>query len=315
MSIVQKVADSLFFVGDSFLCTGPALLAADCWPIYKTYFCKNIFELEKQPVIYKDLGTINYQQAWDLQEELLQQNVQVKAALARRKKYVETEANESITAADLIPDDFIGQSTFNHLQPPLTTINEIATTQHYLLLCEHPPVYTLGKSGNVANILISDAEMEQQGIAFFKTNRGGDITFHGPGQIVGYPILDLEKFYTDIGRYLRELEQVIINTLLFYGIKGERSVGETGVWIDPGIVGKERKICAMGVRCSRWITMHGLALNVNTDLAYFENIIPCGIVNKQVTSMAKELQTTVDINDVRATILRNFETVFGVELL
>ena len=157
--------------------------------------------------------------------------------------------------------------------------------------------------------------MEQQGIEFFKTNRGGDITFHGPGQIVGYPILDLEKFYTDIGKYLRELEQVIINTLAFYGIKGERSMGETGVWIDPGIAGRERKICAMGVRCSRWITMHGLALNVNTDLAYFENIIPCGIVNKQVTSMAKELQITVDINDVKATILQNFEAVFGVALL
>ena len=157
--------------------------------------------------------------------------------------------------------------------------------------------------------------MAQQGIAFFKTNRGGDITFHGPGQIVGYPIFDLEKFYTDIGRYLRELEQVIINTLAFYGIKGERSVGETGVWIDPGVVGCERKICAMGVRCSRWITMHGLALNVNTDLAYFENIIPCGIVNKQVTSMAKELQTTVDIEDVKATILQNFKAVFGVELI
>ena len=280
--------------------------------------------MEKQTVIYKDLGTINYQEAWDLQEELLQQNVQVKAALARQKKIVETEANESSAAGDVTGINSIEQSTinylqpssttFNNIQPSSTTFNPIPATQHFLLLCEHPPVYTLGKSGNVSNILISEAEMQQQGIAFFKTNRGGDITFHGPGQIVGYPILDLEKFYTDIGKYLRELEQVIINTLAFYGIKGERSMGETGVWIDPGIAGRERKISAMGVRCSRWITMHGLALNVNTDLAYFENIIPCGIVNKQVTSMAKELQTTVDINDVKEKLLQNFKTVFGVEL-
>ncbi len=283
--------------------------------------------MEKQTVIYKDLGTINYQQAWDLQEELLQQNVQVKAALARQKKIVKAETNESIATADATELNSIEQSTanhrqlpstlFNHIQPSSTTFNQNqppSATQHYLLLCEHPPVYTLGKSGNAANILISEANMEQRGIEFFKTNRGGDITFHGPGQIVGYPILDLEKFYTDIGRYLRELEQVVIDTLSFYGIKGERSTGETGVWIDPGIAGRERKICAMGVRCSRWITMHGLALNVNTDLAYFENIIPCGIVNKQVTSMAKELQTTVDINDVKATILQNFKAVFGVEL-
>jgi len=311
---------------------------------------KNI-ELEKQTVIYKDLGTINYQQAWDLQEELLQQNVQIKAALSRNKKNIETETNESATAAELPGTDSTQKSTIfnhnqppstnfnhnqppsttsttlNHLQPSSTTFNPLqppstpfnnlqpSSTQHYLLLCEHPPVYTLGKSGNMTNILISDAEMELQGIEFFKTNRGGDITFHGPGQIVGYPILDLEKFYTDIGRYLRELEQVIIDTLAFYGIKGERSKGETGVWIEPGIPGRERKICAMGVRCSRWITMHGLALNVNTDLAYFENIIPCGIVNKQVTSMAKELQTTVDINEVKATILQNFEAFFGVQLI
>ena len=292
--------------------------------------------MEKQTVIYKDLGTIKYQQAWDLQEELLQQNVQIKAALARSKKKVETETNESVTAAELPAIDTLQQlasfnhiqpssttinhhqppsTTFNHLPPLSTTFNDLPSTQHFLLLCEHPPVYTLGKSGNMTNILISEAEMEQQGIEFFKTNRGGDITFHGPGQIVGYPILDLEKFYTDIGRYLRELEKVIIDTLAFYGIKGERSKGETGVWIEPAIPGRERKICAMGVRCSRWITMHGLALNVNTELNYFENIIPCGIVNKQVTSIAKELQTTVDINEVKATLLQNFEAVFGVQLI
>ena len=139
-------------------------------------------------------------------------------------------------------------------------------TKHYLLFVEHPPVYTLGKSGKMENVLISEEERNRRGIAFYQTNRGGDITFHGPQQIVGYPIFDLEKFYTDIGRYLRELEEVIILTLAEYGMKAGRSSGETGVWIDADIKGKERKICAMGVRCSRWITMHGLALNVNTDL-------------------------------------------------
>ncbi|MEI9935184.1 MAG: lipoyl(octanoyl) transferase LipB [Ferruginibacter sp.] len=160
------------------------------------------------------------------------------------------------------------------------------------------------------NVLLKNEEMEDRGIKFFKTNRGGDITFHGPEQIVGYPILDLEKFYTDIGRYLRELEEVIILTLAEYNITGTRSRGETGVWIDPDIKGKERKICAMGVRCSRWVTMHGLPLNVNTDLIYFSNIIPCGIENKQVTSIEKELNRKVDINEVKEKLKKNFERVF-----
>jgi lipoyl(octanoyl) transferase len=156
--------------------------------------------------------------------------------------------------------------------------------------------------------------MQEKGIEFYKTNRGGDITFHGPGQIVGYPVLDLEKLYTDIGRYLRELEEVIIITLAEYGINAGRSQGETGVWIDADIAGKERKICAMGVRCSRWITMHGFALNVNTDLSYFDNIIPCGIVNKQVTSIEKELQQKVDISEVKNKLKKNFEKVFNSTL-
>jgi lipoyl(octanoyl) transferase len=188
-------------------------------------------------------------------------------------------------------------------------------TQHHLLFCEHPAVYTLGKSGSESNVLISDAEMEEQQIQFFRTNRGGDITFHGPQQIVGYPILDLELFYTDIGRYLRELEDVIIGTLAAFYIKGERSKGETGVWIEPGIPGRERKICAMGVRCSRWITMHGFALNVNTDLGYFNNIIPCGIQNKQVTSMEKELGSSLNYETVKTALKANFEKVFGCELV
>jgi lipoyl(octanoyl) transferase len=188
-------------------------------------------------------------------------------------------------------------------------------TIHHLLFCEHTPVYTLGKSGKIDNVLLSEAEMEEKEIEFFRTNRGGDITFHGLQQVVGYPILDLEKFYTDIGRYLRELEEVIILTIAEYNLKGERSKGETGVWIDAEIKGKERKICAMGIRCSRWITMHGFALNVNTDLSYFNNIIPCGIQNKQVTSIEKELGHRVNFEEVKEKLKKNFEKVFNVEIV
>jgi lipoyl(octanoyl) transferase len=241
--------------------------------------------LDKQEVIFKDLGIIDYKEAWDYQEALLRKNVEIKGV---RHKV---------------------QDTSNKAQG--VEGNE-STTQHYLLFCEHPAVYTLGKSGKPEHVLIDENEMEQKGIQFFNTNRGGDITFHGLQQIVGYPILDLEKFYTDIGRYLRELEEVIILTLAEYNIKGERSKGETGVWIEPGISGKERKICAMGVRCSRWITMHGFALNVNTDLSYFNNIIPCGIENKQVTSIERELKHKVDFEEAKEKIKRNFEKVFGV---
>lgn len=165
------------------------------------------------------------------------------------------------------------------------------------------------------NVLLTAEEMEQKEIEFFNTNRGGDITFHGRHQVVGYPILDLEKFYTDVGKYLRNLEEVIIQTIAEYGIKGDRSVGETGVWIDPDVKGKERKICAMGIRCSRWITMHGFALNVNTDLSFFENIIPCGIQNKQVTSIEKELKHKVDIEEVKLSLKNNFAKVFNVEII
>jgi lipoyl(octanoyl) transferase len=201
------------------------------------------------------------------------------------------------------------------LQANVTAKAAKEPTRHHLLFCEHSAVYTLGKSGSESNVLISDAEMEEQQIQFFRTNRGGDITFHGPQQIVGYPILDLELFYTDIGRYLRELEDVIIGTLAAFDIKGERSKGETGVWIEPGITGRERKICAMGVRCSRWITMHGFALNVNTDLSYFNNIIPCGIQNKQVTSMEKELGYCLDYDAVKQQLKASFENIFGCELV
>lgn len=234
-----------------------------------------------QRVKYEDLGLINYQEAWDYQEKLLQQNVVMKS-------------NARKINPDYVP-------------------HELAT-QHYFLLCEHPPVYTLGKSGSMDNVLMNDAELKENGIQFFKTNRGGDITFHGLEQLVGYPILDLEKMYTDIGLYLRNLEELVILTIAEYGLTGQRSKGETGVWIQPGVAGKERKICAIGVRCSRWITMHGFALNVNTDLDYFNNIIPCGIQNKQVTSMEKETGCIVNFEEVKEKLKKNFEKVFEATL-
>lgn len=234
-----------------------------------------------QRVKFTDLGIIDYKAAWDYQEELLQQNVLLKSA-ARKN-------NPDYIVKDL-------------------------PTQHYFLLCEHNPVYTLGKSGSMNNVLMSEEVMKENSIQFFKTNRGGDITFHGPQQIVGYPVLDLEKMYTDIGRYLRNLEETIILTIAEYGIIGERSVGETGVWIDAGVKGKERKICAIGVRCSRWVTMHGFALNVNTDLDYFNHIIPCGIQDKQVTSLQKEMGMEVNYEEVKEKLKKNFEKVFEVTL-
>ncbi len=225
-----------------------------------------------QDVFFSDLGQMDYRHAWDFQEKLLQENVRIKSE-ARSQK------------------------------------SEEKTTNH-LLFVEHPPVYTLGKSGHEDNILIDEQSMKNNGIEFFKTNRGGDITFHGLDQIVVYPILDLEYFGTDIGKYLRNLEEVVIKTLQEYGIFAERSSGETGVWIEPQIKHKARKICAIGVRCSRWITMHGLAFNVNTDLSYFNNIIPCGISGKQVTSLEKELGKKISIEEVKEKIRKNFEEVF-----
>jgi len=185
-------------------------------------------------------------------------------------------------------------------------------TSHHLLLVEHPPVYTLGKSGKMEHVLIDQQEMQKRQIGFYHSNRGGDITYHGPGQIVGYPIFDLECFYTDIGRYLRELEEVIILTLADYGLVGQRSKGETGVWLDPESPLQARKICAMGVRCSRWVTMHGFALNVHPDLSYFDNIVPCGIANKSVTSMQRETALAIDMEQVKQKLLHHFEAVFDI---
>ena len=191
---------------------------------------------------------------------------------------------------------------------------DLPTTKNHLLFVEHPPVFTLGKSGDMNNVLMSEEHLSKMGIDFFKINRGGDITFHGPAQLVGYPIFDLEKFYTDISRYMRHLEEVIILTMADYGLIGARSPGETGVWLDPNIKGKERKICAIGVRTSRWITMHGFALNVNTKLDYFNMIVPCGIQGKQVTSLEKELGRELPMTEVMEKVKRHFETVFDIEL-
>jgi lipoyl(octanoyl) transferase len=233
--------------------------------------------MSQQHVLFQDLGTMDYKSAWDYQEKLMQTNLSIKKAS----------------------------------EEP----GSLPSTTNYLLFVQHPPVYTLGKSGKIEHVLINEQDRQGKGIEFYQTNRGGDITFHGPQQIVGYPILDLEKFYTDIGRYLRELEEVIIRTLADYGIKAGRSKGETGVWIEPEVKGKERKICAMGVRCSRWITMHGFALNVNTDLNYFNFIIPCGIQNKKVTSLREELGREVPIEEVKTRLKHHFEEVFNVLII
>ena len=243
--------------------------------------------MQKQVVLFRDLGKMDYKTAWDLQEDLLRQNVLIKTE----------ERNQNLHS---FPTTEITANTSS------------SNTKHYLLFVEHSPVYTLGKSGKIENVIIGEEQRRKEGIDFFHTNRGGDITFHGPGQIVGYPIFDLEKFYTDIGRYLRELEEVIILTLKDYGLDSGRSPGETGVWIDAFEKGKERKICAMGVRCSRWITMHGFALNVNTDLHYFDGIIPCGIQNKKVTSLKEELGHSVSEDEVKEKLKKNFERVFNV---
>ena len=231
----------------------------------------------RQEVVFKDLGTIEYGEAWQYQESLL------KAATSIKSQRVKGETTDE--------------------------------TVHHLLFCEHPPVYTLGKSGDEAHVLISKEELAKRNIGYYPTNRGGDITFHGPGQVVGYPILDLEKYYTDIGKYLRSLEEVIIRVLALYGLKGDRSPGETGVWLDPDNKMKARKICAMGVRCSRWVTMHGFALNVNTNLDYFTIIVPCGIPDKQVTSLEKELGHTLEMETVKQQIKEKFAEVFESDFI
>ena len=225
-------------------------------------------------VVFQDLGLIDYKEAWDYQEKRFNEILDVKKN--NRKE--------------------------NRQDPTLS----------YLLFCEHPHVYTLGKSGDKNNLLVNEDYLKSRGATFYKINRGGDITYHGPGQIVGYPILDLDHFFTDIHKYLRYLEKAVILTLADYGIKSTRSDGETGVWLD---VGSEhaRKICAIGVRSSRWVTMHGFAFNVNSDLSYFGNIIPCGIVDKSVTSMQKELGKEVDMQEVQQKLKGHLKMLFDFQ--
>ena len=220
----------------------------------------------------QDLGLKDYKKTWDYQEKLFRETLDIKIRNRREG-------------------------------------STIKTPNHFLFV-EHPHVFTLGKSGDFNNLLVDEKQLEEKGAKFYKINRGGDITYHGPGQIVGYPILDLDNFFTDIHKYLRLLEEMVILTLAEYGLKAERSKGETGVWIDVGTP-FARKICAMGVRASRWVTMHGFALNVNTDLGYFDLMIPCGIKGKAVTSLNVELgKREVDIEEVKEKLLKHFATLF-----
>ena len=227
-------------------------------------------------VLFKDLGLIDYKKCWDYQEKIFNGILLIKST--NRKK------------------------------------NKSDPTDNYLLFCEHPHVYTLGKSGDQKNLLVNTSYLKSSGATFYKSNRGGDITYHGPGQIVGYPILDLDNFFTDIHKYLRFLEEAVILTLKEFGVKGERSKGETGVWIDVGS-NEARKICAFGVKSSRWVTMHGFAFNINTDLTYFNNIIPCGIIDKQVTSLKKELGKALDIQVVKEKLKIHLTSLFKMELI
>jgi lipoyl(octanoyl) transferase len=234
----------------------------------------------RQNVHFEDLGVKSYQPTWDYQESLLLQNTEIKYH-AREEGVAMTDTN----------------------------------TSHHLLIVEHPPVFTLGKNGKREHVLVSEEQLQQLGIEFYHINRGGDITYHGYQQMVGYPILDLDKFKTDLGWYLRSLEEVIIKVLAQYGLEGKRSKGETGVWLDPENPFFARKICAMGIKCSRWITMHGFALNVNTDLSHFEYIVPCGIQGKAVTSLEKELGYKVDYEEVKSKLKAAFEEVFECVLV
>lgn len=230
-----------------------------------------------QEILFADLGSSDYKQTWDFQEQLLQQIMQLK------------------------------------LEGRNQGLGDHAPTPHYLLFCEHPHVFTLGKSGKPEHLLSNEQQLKNANADYYKINRGGDITYHGPGQIVGYPILNLDLFFNDIHRYMRFLEEVIIRTLKEYGIEGSRIEKLTGVWIDAGKP-SARKICAFGVRCSRWITMHGWALNVNTQLEYFNHIIPCGISDKAVTSMAKELGNNLNIDEVKSVLLKHFSDVFNATI-
>lgn len=232
--------------------------------------------MKNKKVRFHDWGILDYPLAWDKQEDIFSKIVSSKT-----------------------------QNRINNSQTP---------TENYLVFVEHPHVYTLGKSGKPENLLLDEHGLEDKNAAYHKINRGGDITYHGPGQVVGYPILDLDNFFTDIHLYLRTLEEAVILTLAEYNIKAGRSKGLTGVWLDADNI-KARKICALGVRCSRWVTMHGFAVNVNTNLDYFKNIIPCGIEDKSVTSMEMELGSPINMENVKKILKKHISVLFEMELL
>jgi lipoyl(octanoyl) transferase len=235
--------------------------------------------MQNKKIIFQDLGLMDYKACWDYQEKLFNETVNLKIS----NRYLPEEKQ--------IP------------------------TKNHLLFVEHPHVYTLGKSGDEKNLLLNEKQLLDKHANYYKINRGGDITYHGPGQLVAYPILDLDNFFTDIHKYLRLLEETIILTLKEYGIESGRSKGETGVWLDADDKFKARKICAMGVRCSRWVTMHGWGFNVNSDLNYFNNIIPCGINDKAVTSLNKELGRNVDMAEIKEKLKKNFSKLFEAEFI
>jgi len=242
--------------------------------------------MKNKQVFFQDWGLTDYKEAWDRQEALFGQTVDLKTKIRNRK--ITSEGDEYSEEDELTPN--------------------------YLVFCEHPHVYTLGKSGKPEHLLLDEKGLKEKNAVFYPINRGGDITYHGPGQIVGYPILDLDNFFTDIHLYLRTLEEAVILTMAQYGLKGERYPGYTGVWLDPDNE-NARKICALGVRCSRWVTMHGFAFNVNTDLDYFNNIVPCGIDDKAVTSMQKELGEKADIEGIKKNLKHHISVLFDMELI
>jgi len=231
------------------------------------------------PVTFRDLGLIDYKKAWDYQEQLFQ------GVIGQKMQ------NRNLAA---------------ELQTPTTS---------YLLFCEHPHVYTLGKSGSEAHLLLNENSLKEKNATYYKINRGGDITYHGPGQVVGYPIFDLDNFFTDIHKYLRYLEEAVILTLADYNVRAGRIEGLTGVWLDETIPASARKICALGVRSSRWVTMHGFAFNVNSDLDYFKNIVPCGISDKAVTSLDKELGRTIDMEELKGLLRNHIAEVFNCQFV
>lgn len=241
--------------------------------------------MKNKQVQFQDWGLTDYKTAWDRQEAIFNETVNLKIKLRNQQQLV--------VAGDASPEDTL--------------------TPNYLIFCEHPHVYTLGKSGKPEHLLLDEQGLKDKQAVYYPINRGGDITYHGPGQIVGYPILDLDNFFTDIHLYLRTLEEAVILTLADYGLQAGRYPGYTGVWFDADN-DRARKICAMGVRCSRWVTMHGFAMNVNTNLAYFKNIVPCGIDDKAVTSLQAELGREVNMEEVKQILKQHIAALFGMEI-